>query len=55
MVTEEYSIIRLVASDNMMLTNGKIYCREVFLGPLDSPDNWYEIPEEECPAEGAVV
>lgn len=39
--------IKLVATEGMILTDGKTYGKEVFLGSGDSPDNWYEIMEEE--------
>lgn len=35
------------ASDGMILTNNTDYAIEVDLGVGDSPDNWYEITEEE--------
>ena len=38
---------KLTASDGMILTNGETYGRVVYLGTGDSPDNWYEITEEE--------
>lgn len=47
MTTENVVITKLIASNNMMLTNGKVYCREVYLGVNDSPDNWWEVPENE--------
>lgn len=31
----------------MILTNGEAYGEEVYLGINDTPDNWYEIPQEE--------
>ena len=39
--------IKLVASEGKVLTNGETYGKIVFLGNADSPDNWYEITEEE--------
>ena len=36
----------LIASPNMLLTNGKIYASEVWLGDWDSPENWWEILKE---------
>ena len=41
------NILRLIAADGMILTNGSTYGREVYLGNGDSPDNWWEIPTEE--------
>lgn len=40
----------LKAEDGMVLTNGETYSSVgglVYLGINDSPDNWYEITEEE--------
>lgn len=37
------SRVKMKATDGMILTNGEIYGREVFLGTGDSPDNWWEI------------
>jgi hypothetical protein len=37
----------LVATDGMMLTNGQTCGKTIYLGINDSPDNWYEITEEE--------
>ncbi len=39
--------VKLIATDGMILTNGEIYGREVFLATNDSPDNWWEISERE--------
>lgn len=38
---------KLTAEDGMVLTNGEVYSKEVYLGSDDSPDNWHEITEEE--------
>ena len=38
---------KLVANEGMVLTNGEIYSKEVYLGVIDKPENWYEITEEE--------
>ena len=38
---------KLTASDGMWLTNGVAYGKIVYLGVNDSPENWYEITEEE--------
>lgn len=38
--------IKMVATEGMILTNGEIYGKTVFLGNSDSPDNWWEIPME---------
>lgn len=41
--------IHLIAEENMILTDGKTFSTEVWLGKLDSPSNWHEIPIEEVP------
>jgi hypothetical protein len=38
---------KLTASEGMMLTNGEIYGKEIYLGVNDSPDNWHEVTVEE--------
>lgn len=42
--------IKLTASDGMMLANGEVIGKEVFLGTSDSADNWHEITEAEAQA-----
>lgn len=37
----------ITASEGMVLTNGEAYGKDVYLGVNDSPDNWWEITEEE--------
>ena len=40
----------LTASNGMVLTDGEVYSSvggQVYLGVNDSPENWYEITEEE--------
>ena len=37
--------IHIIADEGMMLTDGETYSTEVWLGNLDSPENWQEIPE----------
>ena len=48
MIQETITRIKLIASDGMMLTNGEIIGKEVFLGTGDSVDNWHEITEAEA-------
>lgn len=36
----------LNAAPGMLLTNGKEFGRQILLGEHDSPENWYEVPED---------
>lgn len=48
LITTEKGIKKLVPEDGMFLTNNEIIAEgEVWLGKLDSPDNWHEITPEE--------
>ncbi len=47
MKKETITMIKLVATEGMILTNGEAYGKEVFLSNTDSADNWHEITEEE--------
>lgn len=48
LITTEKGIKKLVPEDGMFLTNGKTIAEgEVWLGKLDSQDNWHEITPEE--------
>ena len=48
LITTEKGIKKLVPENGMFLTNGEtIADNEVWLGKLDSPDNWHEITPEE--------
>lgn len=38
---------KLEASNGMVLTNGEVYGKEIYLGKNDSPDNWHEITDAE--------
>ena len=38
---------KITASEGMVLTNGEVYSKEIYLGCNDSPDNWHEITEAE--------
>ena len=38
---------KLTATDGYVLTNGKVYSKEIYLGVNDKADNWHEITEEE--------
>ena len=48
MKQETITLTKLIASDGMMLTNGEVFGKEVFLGVSDSPENWHEITEAEA-------
>lgn len=37
--------------EGMTLTNGASYSKHVYLGKWDSPENWWEIPDEDVPEE----
>lgn len=39
--------IKIVASEGNWLTNGELYGKIVYLCESNSPDDWYEISEEE--------
>ena len=47
MITESIELIKLTASDGMVLTNGEAYGKEIYLGCNDSPGNWSEITDAE--------
>ena len=48
LITTEKGIKKLVPEDGMFLTNGETIAEnEVWLGKLDSPENWREITPEE--------
>ena len=48
LITTEKGIKKLVPENGMFLTNSKTIAEnEVWLGKLDSPDNWREITPEE--------
>jgi hypothetical protein len=39
--------VKLIADDGMVLTNGEVYGKIVFLATTDSAENWHEITEAE--------
>ena len=48
LTTTEKGIKKLVPENGMFLTNNEIIAEgEVWLGKLDSPENWHEITPEE--------
>lgn len=38
---------KITANTGKMLTNGEVYSKEIYLGVNDSPENWWEITDEE--------
>lgn len=50
MITTKIELVKLVAADGMILTNGEAFGKEVYLGKNDKPENWHEITEEEYEA-----
>ncbi len=40
-------LVKLTASEGMVLTNGTAYGKEIYLGCNDSEDNWHEITDAE--------
>ena len=48
LITTEKGIKKIIQENGMFLTNNEIIAEgEVWLGKLDSPDNWREITPEE--------
>ena len=48
LVTTENGIKKLIPENGMFLTDGETIAEgEVWLGKLDSPENWHEITPEE--------
>lgn len=48
LITTESGMKKLVPENGMFLTNGEVIAEgEVWLGKLDSEDNWHEISSEE--------
>ena len=45
--TEIIEVKKITASDGMVLTNGEIYGKEIYLGKFDSPNKYREITKEE--------
>lgn len=41
----------LEPEEGYTLTNGETYSKRVYLGRNDSPENWWEIPDEDVPEE----
>lgn len=51
MTTSSIEIIVLIPAEGYTLTNGEVYSKKVYLGINDSPENWWEIPDEDVPPE----
>ena len=49
MITENIQLVKLIAEDGMVLTNGESYGKEVYLGVNDSVERWREIQESDIP------
>ena len=48
MIETTIKITRIVANDGMVLTNGNVFSKEIYLGKYDKPENWREITEEDA-------
>lgn len=62
METGKIEVVTLKAAEGMRLTQVadvpakyRIYCRMVYLGEGDSPQNWKEVPESEARAAEAAI
>lgn len=40
-------LIKLTATEGMVLTNGQVYGKEIYLGCNDKEENWHEITDAE--------
>ena len=47
MKTGTIEIITLESDEGKVLTNGETYSYQVYLGAMDSPENWWEVDESE--------
>ena len=43
-------LIKLTATEGMVLTNGQAYGKEIYLGCNDKEENWHEITDAEYEA-----
>lgn len=50
MIKTNITVRKLTADDGYVLTNGKVYGKEIYLGIYDSADNWHEITDAEYEA-----
>ncbi len=47
MTQKTIKIKKLIAADGMILTNGEVYGKQIFLGSGDDATNYHEITEAE--------
>lgn len=47
MQTEYITRTKLTAGEGMVITNGEVYGKEIFLSQTDNPYDYHEIPESE--------
>ena len=47
MKQETITRIKLTATDGMIITDGRMYGRIIYLANIDNPEDFYEITEEE--------
>ena len=47
MIQETITRIKLTATDGMILTDGRMYGRIIYLANTDNPEDFYEITEAE--------
>ena len=50
MIVNKIELRHLVADEGMTLYDGETLGKEIYLGTLDSPENWREITDEEAEA-----
>lgn len=48
MIMNKIELRHIVADEGMTLYDGETLSKEIYLGVLDSPDNWREIPDAEA-------
>lgn len=46
MKAETFELKQLTADEGMVLTNGEVYGKVIYLGINDTVENWYEITDE---------
>ena len=55
MITSKIELVKLVATEGMIFTNGEAFGKEVYLGKNDKPENWHEITEEEYEERQTII